>query len=152
LSFSVQKGLKVPPSLQNIFKELESDLGVSRPSHGSLLSWARQGVLMLNATLTVRAKEPKSHYGYGWEKFTDAVIAHLAKEKRPIIFVLWGRSAREKCEQVPELKQNPQHIVLSAPHPSPYSANSGFFGSKPFSKINNFLKKMNKPPIDWALR
>lgn len=146
LSFSVGHGIRQPPSLKNIFKELEVDLGVKPPEHGNLEGWARQGVLMLNATLTVRARSPRSHYGQGWERFTDAVVANLSERKDPVIFVLWGKSAHEKCAHVA-----PHHHVLKSPHPSPYSAHSGFFGSRHFSKINELLTKQDKEPINWAL-
>jgi len=145
LSFSVGEGVRIPPSLRNIYKELEDDLGVAPSDHGSLLRWAKQGVLMLNATLTVRAKQPKSHYGKGWEQFTDAVIARLVAREDPVIFVLWGRSAKEK---VTHIAHNYPYLITS-PHPSPYSADSGFFGSRPFSKVNALLEKMGKSAIDW---
>lgn len=149
LSFSVLPGVKVPQSLRNIFKELKSDLGIEAPNHGSLASWASQGVFMLNATLTVRAGEPLSHKGQGWEEFTDAVIKALAQRKAPLVFILWGKSAKEKIERV--LKDDMHHLVLSAPHPSPYSAASGFLGSKPFSQSNAFLQKNGQQPIDWTI-
>jgi uracil-DNA glycosylase len=147
LSFSVSKEVPPPPSLQNIFKELVEDLKLSMPTHGSLLSWAKQGVLLLNATLTVRKAEPKSHYGKGWEIFTDAAIEKLAQRKDPLVFLLWGKSAQEKCERVFKNISHP-HLVLCAAHPSFYSV-SGFFGCRHFSKANEFLKKMGKTPIDW---
>lgn len=150
LSFSVQHGVRPPPSLQNMFKELESDLGITPPDHGCLTAWAKQGVLMLNATLTVRARAPKSHYGRGWETFTDAVIEKLAKRKSPLVFLLWGRSAKEKCERV--LPKDTPHAVLTAPHPSPYSAASGFFGSRHFSKANEHLIRFGKTPINWDIK
>lgn len=149
LSFSVPPGIPLPPSLKNIFLELEKDLGIPPLKDGCLSSWARQGVLMLNATLTVRAKEPKSHYGKGWEPFTDAVVARLIKREDPIVFILWGKSALEKLQ--PILQQGTHHAVLTAPHPSPYSAYSGFFGSRPFSKANALLVKWGKEPIDWGI-
>jgi uracil-DNA glycosylase len=152
LSFSVDKGINPPPSLKNIFKELYEDLAISPPAHGCLLQWARQGVLLLNATLTVRCKKPKSHYGRGWERFTDAVISRLAEREEPIIFVLWGKSAQEKCQQLEQFSHSNQHIVLTSPHPSPYSANSGFFGCGHFSKVNSLLVKQGKAPIDWEIR
>ncbi|SCA63064.1 Uracil-DNA glycosylase [Chlamydiales bacterium SCGC AG-110-M15] len=151
LSFSVQKGLKIPPSLQNIYKELYNDLKIPPPNHGTLISWAKQGVLLLNATLTVRAGEPKSHFGQGWEKFTDAIISKLAMKKDPIIFVLWGQSAKDKCLNVPELAEAKHHTILTAPHPSPFSARTGFFGCKHFSKINQILTQVGKDPINWEL-
>lgn len=152
LSFSVAKGVRPPPSLKNIFKELGSDLGIPDPKHGCLLHWARQGVLLLNATLTVRTREPKSHHGRGWERFTDAVITHLAEREEAIIFVLWGKSAQEKYKQLEQFSQHKHHVVLSSPHPSPYSANSGFFGSRHFSTINRLLEKDGKAPINWMLQ
>jgi len=151
LSFSVPKGIKAPPSLQNIFKELNQDLGLPIPSHGCLLRWAEQGVLLLNATLTVRESEPLSHHNRGWEQFTDAIIRELVKKKEPIIFVLWGKNALEKCKNVKELQENRQHTILTAAHPSPFSAHSGFFGCKHFSKINQILEKRGESPIDWRL-
>lgn len=151
LSFSVPKGVASPPSLQNIFKELASDLGISTPSHGCLLSWAEQGVLLINATLTVRQGEPNSHSGKGWEGFTDAVIAKLCERPDPIVFVLWGKFAQEKCHKINAMMQNSRHLVLTAPHPSPFSAYQGFFGCKHFSKINEFLKKQGKKEIDWSI-
>ncbi len=147
LSFSVLEGIKPPPSLMNIYKELKADVGMDIPSHGCLVSWAKQGVLLLNATLTVRKNEPKSHYGMGWETFTDAVIQSLTLKKDPVIFVLWGKSAREKCAHIVSEKS----IVLEAPHPSPYSVSSGFFGCKHFSKINALLKERGKKEIDWSI-
>lgn len=153
LSFSVPKGVPLPPSLQNIFKELASDLGIPSPDHGCLLSWAHQGVLLLNATLTVRENEPKSHYGQGWEVFTDRVVQLLRERKDPIVFILWGKSALEKWQHLfLEEKAPPHHLVLVAPHPSPFSAHTGFFGCRHFSKANEFLKQAGKTPIDWTLR
>ncbi|MFN0065724.1 MAG: uracil-DNA glycosylase [Chlamydiales bacterium] len=150
LSFSVKKGVGLPPSLKNIFRELEEDLGISPVASGSLCSWAQQGILLLNAVLTVRAGEPHSHAGRGWERFTDAVVAKLAEREDPVIFVLWGKAAQEKCEAVLECSKG-AHFVLTAPHPSPFSAYSGFFGCRHFSKINNLLKRMGKEPINWVL-
>ncbi len=147
LCFSVLPGITPPPSLKNIFKELETDLGIPQPLHGCLTSWAEQGVLLLNATLTVRAGEPKSHYGRGWERFTDAVIDILAKRSDPIVFLLWGKSAQEKCHKV----LGTHHAVFQAAHPSPYSA-MAFLGCRHFSKANEFLKKVGKKPIDWTVR
>jgi len=146
LSFSVLPGITQPPSLKNIYKELENDLGIRRPSHGCLISWAKQGVLLLNATLTVRAGEPRSHYGKGWERFTDAVIDILAQRQDPIVFLLWGKSAQEKCHKV----IGTHHAVFQAAHPSPYSVDK-FFGCRHFSKANEFLKKVGKEPIDWTV-
>ena len=145
LSFSVPEGVMIPPSLQNIFKEIEQDLRVPRPKHGCLVEWAKQGVLLLNATLTVRADEAKSHFGQGWEIFTDRVIQVLSERKEPLVFVLWGKSALDKFKQV----DRKDHLVLTAPHPSPLSAYGGFFGCRHFSKINEFLIQRGSRPIDW---
>ena len=152
LSFSVPKGVKPPPSLQNIFKEIESDLQIPRPTHGCLLSWAAQGVLLLNATMTVRQGEPMSHHGRGWEWLTDAVIHALLKREDPVIFVLWGKSAQDKGRFLSDerTKEN-HHHVLTAAHPSPLSAHNGFFGCRHFSKINALLKQQGKSEIHWAL-
>lgn len=149
LSFSVAEDVKIPPSLKNIFQEMSSDLQISKPATGSLLSWARQGVLLLNATLTVREKEPQSHYGMGWERFTNVVIKKLAQQERSLVFVLWGKAAQEKCSQFLSAEERQKHLVLIAPHPSPYSAHSGFFGCKHFSKINDFLVQKGQAPIHW---
>lgn len=149
LCFSVQKGIPVPPSLKNIYKEMEQDLGIPPASHGCLESWAKQGVLMLNATLTVRAGQPKSHYGQGWEMFTDAVIQKLCDREDPIVFILWGRSAKEKCENILNIRRHP-HAVLTAAHPSPFSATQ-FFGCRHFSQTNAALEKWGKSPIDWKV-
>jgi uracil-DNA glycosylase len=150
LSFSVPEGILPPPSLKNIFQELSEDLKIPLAPHGCLTSWADQGVLLLNATLTVQANLPRSHYGKGWEKFTDAVIAKLLAREDPLIFVLWGKSAKEKYDQI-KLHTRTPHAVLTAAHPSPYSAHSGFFGCRHFSKINEFLLKWGKDPIDWRI-
>lgn len=147
LSFSVKKGVKIPPSLVNIYKELADDLGCSIPSHGNLEKWAKEGVLLLNTVLTVRAHEANSLQGIGWEQFTDAVIKVLNKEDRPIIFILWGAPAGKKSAML----DNPKHLILKAPHPSPLSAYRGFFGSKPFSKTNQFLVENKIKPIDWQI-
>ena len=147
LSFSVQKGIKIPPSLQNIFKELYDDLKISPPSNGDLTKWAKEGVLLLNAVLTVEKDKPASHRNLGWELLTDYIIKALNEKKEPIVFILWGNFAKEKKKYI----TNPNHLVLASPHPSPFSANSGFFGSRPFSKTNEFLIKHNKKPIDWQL-
>ena len=149
LSFSVAKGVPTPPSLKNIYKELALDLNIPIPAHGCLENWAEQGVLLLNATLTVRAGTPRSHYGKGWEAFTDAVIAKLCQRKGPIVFLLWGKSAREKCDRILSQTNHP-HSVLSCAHPSPYSA-TGFFGCRHFSKTNDYLEKWGKSPINWRL-
>ena len=148
LCFSVNQGVAIPPSLVNIYKELQTDLGCSIPSHGNLTYWAQQGVLLLNTVLTVRAHQPYSHRGHGWEQFTDAAIMALNKEDRPVVFMLWGRPAREKIK----LLDNPRHLILEAPHPSPYSASSGFFGCRHFSKCNDFLVANHVTPIDWQIR
>lgn len=148
LSFSVPNGIEPPPSLKNIFKELEQDVHISPPRTGCLTYWAKQGVLLLNATLTVRKGQAKSHYGMGWERFTDAVIKKLAEREDPIVFILWGRSAKEKCIH---LLEKTQHAVLTSAHPSPLSAYNGFFGSRPFSKANEYLKKWGKTAIDWSV-
>lgn len=150
LSFSVQQGVPKPPSLKNIFKELQIDLGITPPIEGSLLPWAGQGILLLNATLTVRAGVARSHYGHGWERFTDAVIKKLCLRTDPVIFVLWGKSAQEKCQHILEKTEN-RHFVLTAPHPSPFSAHTGFFGCRHFSKINELLTKQGKEPINWVI-
>lgn len=147
LSFSVPCGITPPPSLKNIFKEIHDDLGISIPRQGCLSHWAKQGVLLLNATLTVRAGEPRSHYGKGWERFTDTVIDLLVQREDPIVFMLWGKSAKEKCLKV----EGTHHAILQAAHPSPYSA-EGFFGCRHFSKANAFLQKWGKTPIDWLIQ
>lgn len=149
LSFSVQKGVNPPPSLQNIFKELKEDLGIDPPGHGCLVEWAHQGVLLLNATLTVREGQPKSHFGKGWEAFTDRVVQLLCQRKDPLVFILWGRSAAEKFEHI--CTNASHHLALKAPHPSPFSAHTGFLGCRHFSKANAFLKKVGKTPINWTL-
>lgn len=147
LSFSVRPGVQVPPSLVNIFTELESDLKISRPQHGFLKSWAEQGVLLLNATLSVEAGKAGSHQKKGWEKFTDAIIDRLNREREHLVFLLWGSYAQQKGAFIDRQK----HFVLTSPHPSPLSAYRGFFGSKPFSKINEYLKSHHIEPIDWSL-
>lgn len=147
LSFSVQKGIKVPPSLQNIYKELESDLGIPPKEHGDLTNWAKQGVLLLNAVLTVEKDKPASHRGMGWELLTDYIIKVLNTKDEPIVFILWGNFAREKKKFI----TNKNHLIIESPHPSPFSARSGFFESKPFSKANDYLIKNKKEPIDWSL-
>ena len=149
LCFSVQPGVPTPPSLKNVYKELHSDLGLPIPSHGCLLPWAQQGVLLLNATLTVRQGQPKSHFGKGWERFTDAALASLLD--RDVVFVLWGRLAKDKLQSVLERKGHPLPRVLQAAHPSPLSAHYGFFGCRHFSKINKMLAEMGREPIDWSL-
>lgn len=147
LCFSVQKGVKKPPSLVNIFKELKEDLGILPPEHGELTSWAQHGVLLLNACLTVREGQANSHRGKGWELFTDKVIELLNERESPIAFLLWGANAREKGSLV----TNPQHKVFTAAHPSPLSAFNGFFGCKHFSKVNSFLAENGIEPTDWTL-
>lgn len=149
LSFSVLPGIPLPPSLKNIYKELCEDVGCAMPSHGCLEKWAEQGVLLLNVTLTVEEKEPLSHHNRGWERFTDACIQALALRDDPIIFVLWGKKALDKCMRVPELHNRGHHTILTAAHPSPFSAHSGFFGCKHFSKINQILIERGQAPIDW---
>lgn len=149
LSFSVPCGIPLPPSLKNIFKELASDIGMAPPQEGCLTGWAKQGVLMLNATLTVRAHEPKSHYGRGWEKFTDAVILRLIQREDPLVFILWGKSAQEKYQHITNHGKT-GHAVLMAAHPSPYSV-QGFLGCCHFSKTNSYLKKFGKQPINWEV-
>jgi uracil-DNA glycosylase len=148
MSFSVPEGVDPPPSLKNIYKELQTDLGIAPAKTGCLDKWAKQGVLLLNATLTVRPNEPKSHYGKGWERFTDSVVLKLAERKDPIVFILWGRSAKEKCAH---LLEHSHHAVLTSAHPSPLSAHNGFFGCRHFSKANEYLKKWGKTPIDWVV-
>lgn len=148
LSFSVQKGVKVPPSLKNIYKELSTDIeGFETPNHGNLTQWADQGVLLLNATLTVRAKTAGSHQKKGWEMFTDKVIKELSKKRTGLIFILWGAYAQKKINLIDTTK----HTVIIAPHPSPFSAYTGFFGSKPFSKTNDQLIKQGENPINWQI-
>jgi uracil-DNA glycosylase len=147
LSFSVKEGITPPPSLKNIFKELHNDTGLPIPQSGNLTKWAEQGVFLLNAILTVEAKKPASHQKKGWEKFTDAVIKTISDKKEGIVFILWGKFAQSKEELIDKSK----HFILKAAHPSPYSADKGFFGSKPFSKVNSLLKKTGKDPIDWDL-
>ncbi len=145
LCFSVNDGVRFPPSLKNIFKEIEADLGISAPDTGSLERWADQGVLLLNATLTVRAHQAGSHQNKGWEQFTDAVIEVLAREKEHLVFLLWGAYAQQKGAQIDATR----HLVLQSPHPSPFSANRGFFGNKHFSKANEYLLTKGKEPIQW---
>lgn len=147
LSFSVLPGVEPPPSLVNIFKELESDLGCKVPNHGCLRHWAKQGVLLLNTVLTVREYQANSHQGIGWEEFTDRIITHLNQRKEPMVFILWGRPAQRKQSMI----TNPNHLVITSPHPSPLSAYRGFFGSRPFSKANDFLMRHGMEPIDWQL-
>lgn len=147
LSFSVKKGVEIPPSLVNIYKEMESDLGIKPPSHGNLSTWAKEGVLLLNATLTVRAHIANSHAAIGWQTFTDNIIRLLNESYDPIAFLLWGANARRKKEFI----TNRRHLIIESAHPSPLSAYRGFFGSRPFSKINTFLEKNGRAPIDWHI-
>lgn len=147
LCFSVRPEVEIPPSLVNIYKELQDDLGCFIPNNGYLVKWAEQGVLMLNTVLTVRAHMANSHRGKGWEEFTDAAICALNKQNRPIVFILWGRPASLKKSML----NNPNHLILEAPHPSPLSAYRGFFGSRPFSKTNAFLESHGEKPIDWQI-
>jgi uracil-DNA glycosylase len=147
MSFSVKPGVAAPPSLNNMFKELKSDLGHSPPDHGNLTPWARQGMLLLNAVLTVRKAEPNSHAGKGWEQFTDAVIGALNARSTPVVFLLWGSYAKKKAKLI----KGKQHKIIEGTHPSPLSAHMGFFGSKPYSKINEALVELGHTPINWAL-
>ncbi len=145
LAFSVRKGIRVPPSLQNIYTELKNDIGMPIPTHGDLSAWAKQGVLLLNATLTVRKGQAASHKGRGWETLTDAIIEKANESPSPIVFILWGSNARAKRALIDKTR----HMVLESPHPSPLSAYQGFFGSRPFSKANEFLIKNGRSPIMW---
>lgn len=148
LCFSVQKGVPQPPSLVNIFKEMKADLGITPPDHGCLTDWAEQGVLLLNAVLTVRAHEANSHKGKGWEIFTDRVIELLNEREKPIVFILWGANAKAK----EKLITNPQHLIITGAHPSPLSAHNGFWGGKYFSRTNEFLIEKGIEPINWKIR
>lgn len=147
LCFSVKPGVEVPPSLVNIYKELQEDLGCYIPNNGYLVKWADQGVLMLNSVLTVRAHQPFSHSEFGWQTFTDAAIRALNEQDRPIVFLLWGKPAQQKKAML----NNPHHLILEAPHPSPLSAYRGFFGCRHFSRTNDFLKQNGCEPIDWQI-
>jgi uracil-DNA glycosylase len=151
LAFSVQAGVKPPPSLVNIYKELEADLGLPRAQTGDLTPWARQGVLLLNNTLTVEAGQAGSHAGRGWDAITDAAVAAVAASERPTVFILWGSHAKKKASRVPALGRASHHLVLTSAHPSPLSAHNGFFGSRPFSQANAFLEANGRGGIDWAL-
>lgn len=151
LCFSVQRGVRPPPSLLNIFKEMKADLGVDPPGHGTLTHWAEQGVLLLNSVLTVEMGQAASHQGRGWEKFTDAVIDLVARQERPIVFILWGSYAQKKAAFVKDVSQGGRHLVIKSAHPSPLSAHNGFFGSRPFSRANAFLREHGEKPIDWRL-
>ena len=147
LSFSVQRGVKIPPSLVNIYKELESDLSIPPAKHGNLTYWAKQGVFLLNTVLTVRGGRAFSHHGKGWELLTDAVIKSLNEREKPVVFILWGRASIAKKAFI----DTSRHVVISSPHPSPLSANRGFFGSRPFSRANKALEAFGEEPIDWQL-
>lgn len=147
LCFSVRRGVPLPPSLQNIFKELEQDVGINAPDHGCLDHWARQGVLLLNATLTVRRSAAASHQGKGWETFTDEVLKAVNEKQERVVFILWGASARKKKPLI----DTSRHVIIESPHPSPLSASSGFFGSRPFSRTNAALVEAGREPIDWAI-
>lgn len=151
LCFSVRPGTRTPPSLANIYKEMEADLGIPPARHGFLEHWAKQGVLLLNAVLTVQMGMAASHQGRGWERFTDAVIRLVNAREQPVVFMLWGNHAQKKAAFVDSTERGGRHLVLRAPHPSPLSAYTGFFGSKPFSKANAFLAAHGETPIDWAL-
>ncbi|MBQ1533812.1 MAG: uracil-DNA glycosylase [Erysipelotrichaceae bacterium] len=148
LAFSVNKGIEIPPSLVNIYKELQDDLACSIPNHGCLVEWAKQGVLLLNAVLTVQAHRANSHKGKGWEQLTDTIIQKVNEKEEPVVFILWGSNARSKKQFI----TNQKHLVLESVHPSPLSAYNGFFGSRPFSKTNRFLKENGIQPIDWQIR
>ena len=148
LAFSVNKGIEIPPSLVNIYKELQDDLACSIPNHGCLVEWAKQGVLLLNAVLTVQAHRANSHKGKGWEQLTDTIIQKVNEKEEPVVFILWGSNARSKKQFI----TNQKHLVLESVHPSPLSAYNGFFGSRPFSKTNRFLEENGIQPIDWQIR
>nr|WP_200860579.1 uracil-DNA glycosylase [Peptoniphilus mikwangii] len=147
LCFSVKEGVKLPPSLQNIYKELNSDLGIEIPTTGSLINWAKQGIMLLNTTLTVRAHSPMSHAKIGWEIFTDRVIELIDEKQEPVVFILWGNHAKSKKILI----KNERHLVITGAHPSPLSANRGFFGSKPFSRANEFLRQNGIVPPSWEV-
>lgn len=151
LCFSVQRGVRPPPSLVNIYKELKADLGIDPPRHGNLTHWAEQGVLLLNSVLTVEMGKAASHQGRGWEKFTDAIIALVARQEQPVVFILWGSYAQKKAAFVQDVTQGGRHLVIRSPHPSPLSAHNGFFGSRPFSRANDFLRGQGQKEIDWRL-
>lgn len=152
LCFSVNRGVPFPPSLQNIFKEMCSDLQISYPKSGDLTPWAEQGVLLLNATLSVEQKQPLSHHGKGWERFTDAIIEVLCERKQPVVFILWGSNAIKKCESIRQKSEGGKHHpILTTVHPSPLSAHRGFFGCKHFSKANELLIRLGQTPINWML-
>ena len=147
LAFSVNKGVKIPPSLRNIFKELNSDLGIDIPKHGDLSKWSKEGVLLLNSILTVEKDKAASHRNMGWEKYTDSLIKQISDTKEHVVFILWGQYAQSKIPLIDQTK----HLVISAPHPSPFSARKGFFGSKPFSRANQWLKENHIKEIDWRV-
>lgn len=151
LSFSVPQGVRQPPSLVNIFKELQSDLGIAPPAHGNLEAWAQQGVLLLNNSLTVESGQAASHAGRGWDAITDAVVAAVAAREEPTVFILWGSHAQAKAARISELREGSRHLILRSPHPSPLSSHRGFFGSRPFSKANAFLEEHGRGAIDWRL-
>lgn len=147
LSFSVKPGVKIPPSLQNIYKELQTDVGCYIPNHGYLVEWTKQGVLLLNAVLTVRAGMPNSHKALGWEMFTDKVIETLNEREKPVVFILWGAYAQQKQQLI----ASSRHFIIKSPHPSPFSAHKGFFGSRPFSRANAFLREIGSEEIEWQI-
>lgn len=147
LSFSVNKGVQLPPSLRNILKELHSDLDIKIPTHGDLSHWSKQGVLLLNSVLTVQKGKPGSHRDIGWQEYTDKIITEISEKKQHVVFILWGKYAENK---IPLINQD-KHLIISSPHPSPFSASKGFFGSKPFSKCNNWLAEKGIEPIDWEI-
>lgn len=147
LSFSVQPGITPPPSLKNIYKELKADLDIDAPDHGYLKKWAQEGVLLLNTVLTVQASKPNSHKNMGWENLTDHIISCIDKKSDPVVFILWGRNAQMKKSLI----RDKRHLIIESPHPSPFSANRGFFGSRPFSRTNEFLVSNNLKAIDWSL-
>lgn len=148
LAFSVNNGIKLPPSLNNIYKELHSDLGLDIPNTGDLTCWAKEGVLLLNSVLTVEKDKPASHKNLGWEKFTDAIISKVNEKDTPVVFILWGNFAKSKKNLI----TNPKHLVIESSHPSPFSCNYGFFGSRPFSRTNEFLKKNNIKEINFIVK
>lgn len=147
LAFSVNKGVRIPPSLKNIYKELKDDLGIEIPTHGDLSNWAKQGVLLLNSVLTVIKDRPGSHKNIGWQEYTDSLISEISKNRDHVVFILWGNYAQSKTPLIDTNK----HLIISSPHPSPFSARKGFFGSKPFSKTNEWLKKKGIKEIDWRV-
>lgn len=147
LAFSVNKDIKIPPSLRNIYKELNSDLGLEIPTHGDLTSWAKEGVLLLNSILTVEKNKPASHRDIGWQQYTDSLISQISNQKEHVVFILWGKYAQSKIPLINQAK----HLIIASTHPSPFSANKGFLGSKPFSKCNKWLKEKNVPQIDWRI-